>query len=214
MSAPTHYALDFAHPTALHASRGRLLVLVACAVCVAVASWAHDAWLERQTQADRVERLHAARARQVQAPVRPAAAPTPATQTLRTDLAKVAHDLHKPWPALLDALETARDPQVQLQQVSVDASFVRAQVQIEALSLAQVLAYVRVLDRAPWPARGAQLLSHEWVGTEGASAAAPRRLRARVVLALDARARSPAPAASEAQVACASPTCARAGRAP
>jgi hypothetical protein len=99
-------------------------------------------------------------------------------------------DLHRPWLELLDALERCATPQVPLQQIAVDARFDGAQLQVQAASLPELFAYVTALQRAGAPIRAAQLAGHEWTGAEAAEG---RRLRARIVLRLDA---GPLPAAA------------------
>lgn len=192
-----HFAIDFAQPRTRPHRATWLLLAVGLAALLASAFALHGAWAARDENAQQVDRLQTAVARRsTQArPVAPVA--KPAEQRLHADLARVAADLHRPWFELFDVLEAHSKPQLQLQQLTVDGGFARAQLQVEAKGLGEVLAYVRELERAGGPVRGAQLVSHEWLGAagEGATApapaanpagtpVAPRRLQARIALAL------------------------------
>lgn len=181
MSAP-HFALDFARPRPAAAVWGWLLLLVGAIG----ASWQGgrllDALARRGEQAATLHRLQDALA-QHQATAR-SRAPVAPDARAAAELARLAAELHRPWWPLLDGVEQATRPPVQLMQLGVDAGFGRLQLQVQAPAVADVTRYVQALDgaagRAPW--RGAELAGHEWVG--GGDGALPRVVVARIVLPL------------------------------
>jgi hypothetical protein len=86
----------------------------------------------------------------------------PAETAAFNEAQRIASDLHRPWPALFDAMEAATDGKVRVTQISVDPRFSRLQIQVEAKGLGEVVRYAQKLAASGTPVAGAQLLSHEW----------------------------------------------------
>jgi hypothetical protein len=191
---PSHFDLDLATPQPRPAAWGLAVLLVGALL----AAFAADRWLDAHVQRDEARaalvRLQQAQQRQARVPAARAAADRAAAADarVRADLARIAADLHRPWWALLDAVERPLGPSVQVMQIGVDAGFTRLQLQVQARTLPDVLRLVQALDGAAPPLRGAQLVGHEWVGGESAvaGAAVPRQVVARLVVQLGA---GPAP---------------------
>ena len=181
--AAAHYGIDLApvRPRAGAWGRG-LLALGVIAVLVAGLGL-RERLVERAAIEDTLVRLEGALASRGAAD-RAAAAKLPgaAERRLQADAARVSGDLHRPWPALFEALEASASPRVNVQQLGVDSGFAKLQLQVDAPGLPELLQYVQALDQAGAPLQGAQLLGHEWVANGGA-----RRLQARIAVGLVAR---------------------------
>ena len=178
-----HYAIDLAAARP-RPSRWSWLLL---ALGIAVACWCGHAVLQARAARDdamqTLARLEAALAKRGAATSAAATrAPSVAERRLQADLARVSADLYRPWSALFDGLEASAAPKVTLQQLSVDSAFTKLQLQVDAPDLPELLQYVHALDTAGPPLLAAQLLGHEWQ----AGNAGPRRLQARISVALGA----------------------------
>jgi hypothetical protein len=183
-----HYAIDLS-PARLRPTRWSLALL---GLGVAAACWAGYAMrrdsLAHDEDTQTLARLEGALAQRGAATRAEVLRPlSPAERRLQADLARVASDLYRPWLALLDALEASAVPKVNLQQLSVDSVFSKLQIQADAPDLPELLAYVHALDVAGAPFVSAQLLGHEWQAANGG----PRRLQARISVALVAGVPSP-----------------------
>jgi hypothetical protein len=184
---PPHFALDLARSRPAPAGWAWPLLLVGALATAWQGGRLLDALERRDDQASVLQRLQAALAREHASSRN--AAPAAADARATAELARVAAELHRPWWPLLDGVEQATRPPLQLMQLGVDAGFGRLQLQVQAPTVADVTRYVQALDasagRAPW--RSAELAGHEWVGGgDGAagSAGLPRVVVARIVLPL------------------------------
>ncbi|MEO8152746.1 MAG: hypothetical protein ABI605_06720 [Rhizobacter sp.] len=178
-----HYAINLAAQRP-RASRWSWPLL---ALGIATACWCTHALLQaraaHEDATQTLQRLEAALAKRGAASSAAATrTPSVAERRLQADLARVSADLYRPWPALLDGLEASVVPKVVLQQLSVDSAFTKLQLQVDAPDLPELLQYVHALDTAGAPLLAAQLLGHEWQ----AGNAGPRRLQARISVALGA----------------------------
>jgi hypothetical protein len=176
-----------------------VLCAVAATACVLLALELWGGWRMQREQAEDAQRIQALIDRRMQ----PAVAAAPVANRVSASASVNANrsseaalraravwqaSLERPWLELLNVLEHHAAPRVPVQQLSVDARFETAQLQVEARNLGELFAYVNALHMAGAPLRSAQLLGHEWVN-EGGSAGSTagegaKRLRARIVLKL------------------------------
>lgn len=173
------------------------LCAVAGVACLLLALELWGGWRMQREQGQALQRLQARMDQRVQpaasanAPSasRTAAIPRSSDAALRARALWQA-SLDRPWLELLAVLERHAAPRVPVQQLSVDARFETAQLQVEARNLGELFAYVNALHTAGAPLRSAQLLGHEWVNEGGAAGSTAgegaKRLRARIVLKLAA----------------------------
>jgi hypothetical protein len=168
------------------------LCAVAGTACLLLMLELWSGWGLQREQAAEAQRVQALIDRRSQPAAAPGATRASANAVRSSDAALRARatwqaSLVRPWAELLAVLEQHAAPRVPVQQLSVDARFETAQLQVEARNLGELFAYVNALHTAGAPLRSAQLLGHEWVndGTPGAAGAeASKRLRARIVLKL------------------------------
>lgn len=193
--ARAHYAVDLARPRPRASRTGLALLALGCVAAAATGlAWQRD-HAARQIDEETLARLEAAIAGRSEASRATAArVPTAGERAVQGELARLSSDLFRPWFPMLDALEASAVPRVDLQQLSVDAGFTKLQLRVDAAALSDVLRYVAALDHAGAPLHDAQLLGHEWQTAAGA----PRRLQARIAVALapgmpDARVPAAAP---------------------
>lgn len=156
------------------------IVSVAGAAAVLAPRFAQHRWLQSATAAIDGSLAEARRAR---LPARDDKA-KPADMAALAEARRIATDLHRPWGALFDVVESVSSGRVHVTQIGVDAQFHGIQIQVEARALGDVVRYAQSLAAAGAPIAGAQLASHEWTGT------AVRVVSARVTVALDPRPRT------------------------
>jgi len=172
------------------------LCAVAGTACVLLALELWGGWRMQGQQAEDAQRVQALIDRRLQPAVANRVSASASVNANRSSEAALRAraawqaSLERPWLELLNVLEQHAAPRVPVQQLSVDARFETAQLQVEARNLGELFAYVNALHMAGAPLRSAQLLGHEWVN-EGGSAGSmsgegAKRLRARIVLKLAA----------------------------
>lgn len=204
--APVHFGIDFMAAPRRTGRAGRVVLAVGVAALLGSAWLLSASWEGQREQVERLARLEAAQQRA--AAVVPVRAASPTEQRLRVELDRIAAALHAPWFDLLEVLEASARPSVHVLQLSVEGGFSRAQLQVEAAQLDDVLQYLRGLSEAGWPIREAKLVNHERLGGEADTGGRPR-VQARIGLQLQttpaaAVARTgPAPTPAGLRVACA-----------
>ncbi|MEY2892111.1 MAG: hypothetical protein RJA98_2019 [Pseudomonadota bacterium] len=177
-----------------------VLCAVAATACVLLALELWGGWRMQREQAEDAQRVQAMLDRRLQPAVSAAPVANRVSDSVNANRSSEAAlraravwqaSLERPWLELLNVLEQHAAPRVPVQQLSVDARFETAQLQVEARNLGELFAYVNALHTAGAPLRSAQLLGHEWVnegGVPGAGSPAAgegaKRLRARIVLKL------------------------------
>lgn len=178
--------VDFA-PSRLRGARispaAAAILLAGLGACVWVASVLQPRWDQLQSLRATADRIDAARAEAGRDTPARLDRTRPADAARFAEAQRIAADLHRPWPALFDAIESAGQRHVHVTRMGVDGRFSGVSIQVEARALGDVVRYAQHLAATGLPITNAQLASHEWTGTT------VRVVSARVSVALDPRPR-------------------------
>lgn len=77
-------------------------------------------------------------------------------------------ELHRPWHALLDQLETAQGKDVHLISLQVESHFDNLQLVVEARDIDAIVRFAQRVGALDGPIRGMELTHHEWHDALGA----------------------------------------------